>query len=162
MSKNQTGGEPITVGEIARLTGYSVRQIQNLAKSGFLPGSRLSEDGYHRVYQWTPELAQWIEQVRKPRHKRGKNPKDPSQRVNALLRTLERIEGGDCQSVPTDTLALLWEQLDFAVKEVERRLAEDASGDRGKEVKPGGQVFRSWLEDHLTSLEWYQGVTRRV
>ncbi len=53
----------ITVKEIAKQTGYSVRTIQRRAAEG-IPGVTRLADGYHNSYELTDELEDWMKQMR--------------------------------------------------------------------------------------------------
>jgi hypothetical protein len=65
----------LTIKEIAAKTGRTVRQLQRLAATGDLP-SKLSKNGYHRIYPNTAELRDWVaRKAGTPRGRRAIIPK---------------------------------------------------------------------------------------
>jgi hypothetical protein len=130
----------LSVREIAKRCGVSVRQIQRLANPPEgppqIPGAELKKaDGYHTVYHDTPELRQWIKDRRS--RKKGKLPdgrrkrnkkKDlsatsfPDRSLRKWKASLKKVRGSD----PFETwgyldLLTLSRRLEFAV-EVHREI----------------------------------------
>lgn len=156
--KSPKVGDRVTVKMLAEMTGYSVRQIQNKAKSGILPGSRLSGDGYHREYHWTPRLAEWVGRVRKPQYKRGRNPNDPSQRGTAAVAALERIlddsnlndePRNEFAEVSPEKLAYLRQLLYSSLDMIETALVSAAHKETGERLSTDSEDFEDWVHDLL-------------
>jgi len=151
-------GDRVTVKMLAEMTGYSVRSIQNKAKSGLLPGSKMSDDGYHREYRWTVKLAEWVAEVRKPRFKRGRNPSDPRQRGVAALAALEKVldSNGDndepqneFEEVSPEKLVYLRGLLHSSLFKIEAALVTAAHEETGKKLSPESEDFEEWVHDLL-------------
>jgi hypothetical protein len=156
--KSPKKGDRVTVKMLAEMTGYSVRSIQNMAKSGSLPGSKMSDDGYHREYRWTVKLAEWVEIVRKPRFKRGNNPSDPRQRGVAAVAALERVldfysineePQNRFEEVSPEKLAYLRKLLHLSLYEIESALVNAAHKETGEMLSPESEDFEDWVHDLL-------------
>lgn len=156
--KSPKVGDRVTVKILAEMTGYSVRQIQNRAKSGILHGSRLSDDGYHREYYWTQKLAEWVAEVRKPRYKRGRNPKDPGQRGAIAVAALERVlcdshfngePRNEFAEVSPEKLAYLRQLLYSSLDGIETALVSAAHKETGEMLSTDSVDFEDWVSELL-------------